>query len=681
MANFFIIDHSLKSAGGHHFDYAQCVATAAYQLGFEVIVGANRRFDSSVWDSEFSRDAQSSKSEFNSFVDIPSRPPRVVPVFQQSTYQRDSYLAGLRHLTRSHADQALADEQKMGWMERWRHHGKHLLHRRRREVFVRRYAADCAKFFAGSPQRPGDHAFLTTISELELMGLALYLSTHPQSLHTHWHLQFHFNLFDGRTPEYDSQSGVADAIGACFLAALSRLSYHSVHFYTTSTTLADQYNRLGVCEFHSLPYPIAPHFQLESVRSKRRRSSLAKSNQVSQLEAKSILKLPGDHVARDDVFESQVVDVDREPQVFRMSDYQPAENLESTPLRLTCPGGIRREKGQTNYLQSLVDGLWDDFLEPGRVQLVAQRPKPKMWKSVKLELSIPPRATPSTTEIEPIKYVDHPLPKQNYVDLIHQTDIGLLFYDSRIYYSRRAGVLGELLACGKPVIVPAGSWLGDQLEESTFQHVDDQVKRRIGRRVDLADVRWNLDNVPLPGGVVSFDRHRHPFELDAEVAAGEQAVVLSFDWHWPRTKGIYCRIELTEVNEAGEEVKLQTRVVGVRQRRIKSNALFCLSSETVKVKCCLRNAFDDTTASLKNVELDFLTLPEDAKAEGIPTGSVGLIASDELDLIRCVEEMVTHYDHYQATVESFAGNWYARHDPKLTVRHLLAVEQQRRRAA
>ena len=42
MANFFLIDHSLRRLGGHHFDYSRCVAEAANEAGFLTTIGVNR---------------------------------------------------------------------------------------------------------------------------------------------------------------------------------------------------------------------------------------------------------------------------------------------------------------------------------------------------------------------------------------------------------------------------------------------------------------------------------------------------------------------------------------------------------------------------------------------------------------------------------------------------------------
>ncbi len=363
------------------------------------------------------------------------------------------------------------------------------------------------------------------------MGLAAYLSTQPRTLQVHWHLQFHYNLFEGRTPEYDEQLPVARAIQSCFDAALARVPNHAIHFYTTSDALADQYNRLGVGEFEVLPYPVSPAFCRHPERPATRRPA------------------------------------DRELEIDA--------HTKSGPLRVTCPGGIRREKGHLNYLQPLVNKIWEPHLAPGNVKIVVQRPEPKWRGKQKLDLHLPQPDSVVGSDKSPIEYLKHPLSDDDYIDFISSSDCGLLFYDSRIYFSRRAGVMGELLSCGKPVIVPAGSWLSEQIQGPIYEHVDRLVDP-LARQLGLSDVRCDFSNVPLPGGVVSFDQFRHPFVLNFEREAGETGFALSFDWHWPDVPGIFARIEVAEFDASGNSTGKARQVVGQRRELSDSTGVFCL---------------------------------------------------------------------------------------------------------
>ena len=248
MANLYIIDQSLKKSGGHHLDYARCIALAGQEQGFQTTLGAHRSFTPEVWQAA----TDSARSEDSTAIRA---------VFRDTVYQADSYLAGLQKTTRSKSANALSPPTKASWWKRVKHSVHVLLHRRRRRLIAQRFAASCTTFFDGVNFKEGDQVFLTGVSELELSGLAMFLTNNQNTTNAKWHLQFHFNVFAGRPDEYLAQKPIANAVSGSFLSALKELSHHTINFYTTSATLTDQYNSLGVADFVSLPYPIAAEFR------------------------------------------------------------------------------------------------------------------------------------------------------------------------------------------------------------------------------------------------------------------------------------------------------------------------------------------------------------------------------------------------------------------------------------
>lgn len=660
MANFFLIDHSLRKPGGHHFDYVRCVARAANELGFLTTIGANRALKPTSMNDPHCLE----------------RLGNVRRIFRDTTYQPDSDLAGLQHLTRSKSCAQLNEPDRNRSNRYWKLFNR-FLRRRRRERFVRRFALDCERYFRPLLQTPGDHAFLTTVSELELMGLAVYLSSHSKTQQTRWHLQFHFNLFDGRTPEYEGQEYVAQAIRSCCLAALARLSSHSMNFYTTSDTLVDQYSRLGVGKFELLPYPISQEFSDESSEQVLEFGEQDLAGAIRRSESGGKFDSSSKYIRGVEPFETAL---DSDPFASEPFDESKQESSRGfrKPLRITCPGEVRREKGHVDYLQPLVDEIWQSHLSTGNVRIVVQRPS-KKWhaKQEKIALTVPsgPASSVHLTE-SPIEYFSHPLCHDDYVNLIKSTDCGLLFYDSRVYFSRRAGVLGELLACGKPVIVPAGSWLAEQVAEPIFQHVDNVIEAsQVRREIDSYDFGWDSRNVPMSGGVLSFDQHSHPFDFSIEREPDENVMVLEFDWHWPKTAGIYCQVVITQKNRAGEALSATRRVIGHRRSLQKANLLFQIDDDTRVVDFSLTNAFHHSTASINRVKLRTLEVSAEHGSSELPIGSVGVIAVDQDDLPNCVDEIVKHFDHYRQTASSFSKRWYSQHDPKETVKHLVSVSE------
>jgi hypothetical protein len=657
MANFYIIDQSLCDNGSHHLDYVDSIANAAQAEGFRVTVGANRSFrnQTSLGDST-----------------LPEM-VTILPAFRQTTYQGESDLAGLVQMKRQaqSVDRATLlarlvsrfQQKKRQW---------------RRRVLIQQFTADCFRFFAGKTLGDQDHVFFTTINELEFMGLALYLAKNPATVLPQWHLQFHFNLLHGRPPEYDRQLDRILAVRDSMITGLSNLGYHNLSFYTTSRELADQYQRLGVCHFENLPYPIAKDFDparnhnTGSARPTIRLSRLIASDSGFN-RATSIEQAP--------MFRPGTWTSDKQRVPSQVSSNVPSQSLalyapETAPLRVVCPGAIRREKGQQNYLQQLVDDIYDSCLLPEKVRLVIQRPVRKGLGKEKIELNSPGISHPADGNW--VEYLPHPLSREDYVNLIRTSDIGLLFYDSRIYYSRRAGVLGELLAAGKPVIVPAGCWLAEQISEPMFRHIESQLVQYPHQTLNLADFAWESQNVPAAGGRLAFDDQKHPFRFGFEITDDSSFAVLAFDWHWPQEKGVYCRVEVEQWNGEDQLLKTDHQIVGHRSvakmgsARGNVKVLFNLVPEAKRVRFILNNAFHNSTASIQNVTVALAT---GSRQSPLPISSVGVIAADQSQLGNCLTEILTHHQHYQNTANAHAKTWYWEHDPLRTVRRLTAIEQ------
>ncbi len=659
MTKFYIVDQSLVNRGGHHYDYTTCVAQAANKMGFETIILANQKLDAET--------------------KFPNTQLR--RCFKNTVYQRDSYLAGLRHLKRAKVD---LESQRAPTDSHWDNfkstYRQQKLQRRRGKV-INQFANDCQNAFAGVEFSDSDHIFLTTVSELEMMGLAIFLRSNPASIAPTWHLQFHFNIFEGRTPEYSSQSATEKLTRACFQSTLNRLSYHRVRCYTTSQALADQYNRLGVSVLSSLPYPVAPEFAMPTTADHLTSSTNANqqphfANQQQHASATQTTRIENTR-SESRIGESDAVPTVRDPITPNFSAESNAQTINasvpSRALRFTCPGQIRREKGCFEYLQPLVNDLWETHLAAGKVKIALQRPPRKRLRKQKIELTLPQTNDASSLAKDAIEYFAHPLGREAYIDFIKNTDCGLLFYDSRTYFSRRAGVLGELLSSGKPLIVSAGSWLAQQIAEPNFQYAHSLSQQAESVRVlKIEDVEYDGKNVPAAGGVVTFDQDKHPFRLSLNHQTREQLLLFSFQWKFPTEEGTFVKIRMTQKDGQGNTIGSHEQIVGHRRNDRKPNCLFRIQSDTETIDIALRNAFSPSTASLKDISIELLSMPNENEPNRFPLSSVGIIAADARQLSSAVTEMVRHYDHYKSSAEDFAPQWFAAHNPLRTVAHLIA---------
>ncbi len=601
MPKFFLIDHSLEGLGSHHFDYALCVSNAAQQAGWETIVAAHRRF---VDGRSLGAGVRSER------------------VFRNTTYSKFSFLAGLAAMARQ-PNEGSTDKRPPGFVAEFcrgvfSYWSARQLNRQRR-LLIRQFATDCEKFFAPHIFDDGDQVLIAGASEIDLLGLAAFLSTHPRTNQVQWNVLFHFNVFNGWPNEYAGQFQTAQRVRRCFESALARIPYHNIRFLTTTAELADQYNRLRVAPFSALTYPVNSQLARES-RSKLRR--------------------------------------------------QP-----DRPLRITLAGAIRREKGQCQVAQSIVGELWDELFASGRAELHIQRPRRPNFLRPKIEIKLPETPGDHAT---PIKYLEHPLKPAEYAKLIRSTDVGLLAYDSQAYYARRAGILGEYLAAGRPVIVLAGSWLAEQLHDSTQQHVRALIGQyTCGQPMLLEKMASEANNVPQHGGIVAFDRMRRPFQAAFTLHQSINAVAIEYRCHFPERPGAFCRIELRQFAHEQEIFKVQSASIGTRSSKQTLATLFAIDPTANRLQVRFSNACDDSSLSLRDVRA--IGLNTNGKAS--PLSAVGVVAADANSLPDAIREVVRHYSHYRESAITFAPKYWERHRPEATIDELINGQFARSRAA
>ena len=470
--------------------------------------------------------------------------------FRNTIYGNGSLLAGLDRNDRWQFD----SHGGIGWKFRLRNWTQKIAMRSPAQVWnrsVTQFAEDCHRLFRFREFTPDDHVLVATASEVELSGLCRFLSLNPQTILGHWHILFHFNVMRGRPPEYAKQLERLRTLRDRFFEAIRLVPYHQLRFHTTTHALADQYNRMGIAPFRQLDWPIDEGFR-------------PNENTVAGI---SGIRSANSKVANDS----------RETK---------------KPLRVVMPGTVRREKAQTQYLTNLLNELGPEYLEKGKLQFILQAPKRPWFQRQKISIGGWPISWEDRPDA-PIVVYPHPLPVEGYRKLVDSADIGLLMYDQAAYYARRAGVMCELLSCGKPVIVSAGTWLADELEEFRTDRAISLANGPLSmRKLERSDIRFPTHNLPHPGGVLTFDHERHPAEFSFDVGPDEGGVVVQFQWHHPTSTGTYCRVE-----KPYDKTDRTVSVVAGHRPGIQSVAVF-FRLKTGKPECHIRitNAFHDACA-------------------------------------------------------------------------------------
>ena len=426
MPKFLLIDPSIADFAGHHYEYALRVLRAAADRALDPVLATHRNFRGTerlpwpvfatyrygFFEPRFPRWLKTAHRLVASMLggagrdelafDPPSLPRSVPPSLRLSV---SAYLF-----------------------------------RRKSRAF----AVDSARLFNQVPLCSGDHVFLPTMAEADLLGLLGLFRSNRDATYATWHLLFRRDL-DARRDAHDPAQ--------VFRRFQSQLSGQRVYFYTDTDPLTAQYNRLGVAAFQTLPVPtwsaaIHPHFPSS-------RSGLSSASHESPI---------GPHQP-----EAQVLTLRFRPHRACLTQ-RPLDDLSEahgTP-RSAFPtedglrhvvylGDARTEKGY-HWLPRLVSeaaaaGLPVRFTFQSHYNVPGGEPAATAAR--KQLGSLPPNCR--------VKLLTEPLTSEAYRQLLLGADIVVIPYDAEAYSARSSGVFAEALSAGKPVIVPAGTWMAGEL--------------------------------------------------------------------------------------------------------------------------------------------------------------------------------------------------------------------------
>ena len=159
----------------------------------------------------------------------------------------------------------------------------------------------------------------------------------------------------------------------------------------------------------------------------------------------------------------------------------PVLPLINSTIHIVYLGDARSEKGY-QYLPNLIATLWTDYIQPTKVKFTIQsnynvQGREAQILEAKLILSQYPDSK--------VRLIDQPMSPNDYYQLLNSADIIVLPYNPQ-NYQRTSGVLTEALAAGKPVVVPEGSWLAQQVDESRASIYNDpqELPQAVIRLID-----------------------------------------------------------------------------------------------------------------------------------------------------------------------------------------------------
>ncbi|MCS7010655.1 MAG: hypothetical protein NZL98_04750 [Anaerolineales bacterium] len=476
------------------------------------------------------------------------------------------------------------------------------------------FGEDTLRLFRQVHLREGDVVFIPTLDEAEMLGLLNYFRRDPRSKLASWHLLFRRNIYSGRDPEYSTQDESLRPLRNAFRYFQQQLAGQDVHFYTDTKQLTAQYNRLGSVIFHTLPIPVGEDYSVPSS--------------------------PQDgHV----------------------------------PLCIAYVGDARSEKGY-HFLPHIVQDLWDNYMALGRVRFVIQ----SNYNSPQGEpAAVVARAQLQSFPCDKVNLILNPLSTEAYRDLVLGSDVILILYDRDNYYARSSGIFAEALVAGKPVVVPAGTWMALQLEPFIYQYheqvrqTETIVRTRLGQHL-----RWCR-----PGATETITTEDGSLVLSGEailfcwLAAPTSATHLLLTFRQRgEPLGHFTQISIEQLDRSGDSVAQKMAVVG--GGTYPSSLMVSLEPQAWRIKLGLRNAFSLNPLEICDLRVDFLSVGYD-----LPLSAIGVVYSDPEEISKCCREIVDHVAHYRAWAKMFSEKWAAYHNPVCLLEHLVNYTRETKQTA
>jgi hypothetical protein len=278
------------------------------------------------------------------------------------------------------------------------------------------FLQDLRRFLRVAGAGPADHVLLQTAHAREVLAVQLAVDDLAHQSPS-FHLEFRHPIFERDAMTHEPIESPSTRMQRAFLSLHAEWGASPyIRFYTDSERLSRDYESIADLSFAVLPLP----FRAELMPTVTRR--------------------PG------------------------------------WPLKMVYLGGARDEKG-FHWFPELIQALANDYFAAGKARLLIQASlgQPELNPRSVATLRVLKRHKVPGVELIGEK---GPLTPAEYYELASQADIMLLPYLRERYWACTSGILAEALAAGAVSIVPAGTWLADQLPPGggeTFAGFDDFV--------------------------------------------------------------------------------------------------------------------------------------------------------------------------------------------------------------
>lgn len=237
---------------------------------------------------------------------------------------------------------------------------------------------------------------------------------------------------------------------------------------------------------------------------------------------------------------------------------------------------------------------------------------------------------------------ERPLDVNEYASVLAQTDIMLILYDPKQYYARSSGIFAEAMAAGIPTIVPADTWMSEQVckgRYALFQRVVEQFAiRRTELHIHNCALLWNRD-----------------------ADAAEQSILcLEVDWG---SGGDSIRVETITLREPGGNSEKEVNFME-RGRDHRAMLMVSATKNCRAIRFCFSGTYGQKLPNIKKAEIVELS------SCAPMLGEIGDIYDDRTQCKTLLRKMIHHYSVLRDSSEAFARDWMAFHNPKSLIKKL-----------
>lgn len=346
-----------------------------------------------------------------------------------------------------------------------------------------------------------------------------------------------------------------------------------------------------------------------------------------------------------------------------------SHKINDNKIIISYLGDARTEKGY-HFLPGVIDDLWKGYVSTGKVMFKIQsnfnipggEPKPALARNL---LSVFP--------LDKVDLLTSSLSQEEYTDLLLGSNIILLPYDENNYYARSSGILGEALAAGIPVLVPARSWMSRQFQGKIYNyHLSLLKELKIVKKFAGNDLVWyGMDSKQLSfhSDKVSFQEHAKRTRCNLRIPKGSTHCLISFDFSEDPLSsfvGGYVRQFDSKLNALQSHEFILEKV----SSGSKGTLFIKLQEDSEKIIIELKNPENSYPVTISNFEVNFVE--NENKSTEIPLSVIGNTYRDSAGISKSLAEIIDNYTHYLNTAKEFSKEYYQFHNAGTLVNMMLS---------